>query len=195
MRKYLQRVSMFDGERSLPIEREVERLLKDDKPVVGVSYHPGKRKWRAYIYSGRKQIAHAWCDTKREAITARMNMVAAHGRPRVLVEGKDVPFRAFPRTVPAPKAFVLDDALYELWVSADRVSSVTVLCRDRGMSCRDYTRVSTSGRVSNRRALGIRIGRLITVVEQLAMAGEVKVEHMEEGMLMMAEELSGKKKD
>lgn len=195
MRKSLMRVSMFDGVRSLPIEQEVERLLADDKPVVGVSYHRGKRKWRAYIYSGRVQIDHEWCETKREAITARLQMVTIHGRPRVLVQGKDVPYRAFPRTVPAPKEFVLDDVLFKMHSAADNISMVLVMCQHCGMNSRDYKRIpvdSRLGNISNRRVLGQRIGMFITVVELLSMAGEVKVEHIEEGMRAMAEELGGR---
>jgi len=191
MRKYLQRVSMLDGYRKLPVEQEVERLIRDDNPVVGVSYHPGKRKWRAYIYSGGKQIAHAWCSSKREAITARLNMEREHGKPRPPKPGTT--FREFPRHVPAPGRRY--DATLAIDLLGNRALWVERIVRDAEEGGMRKRVQHGDGKISMRREIGIRVGKMLTVIEQLSMAGELKPEHIEEGMIEMAEELSGKKMD
>jgi len=107
----------------------------------------------------------------------------------VLVQGKDVPYRAFPRTVPAPKGFVLEDVLI---VELRELSNLQSLCQvaiTQGMRFRrGYKR-------SVRERMGNAVGKVLTVIEMLSMSGEIKVEHIEAGMLMMAEELSGKNAD
>lgn len=184
MRK-LMRSSLLDWSSRLPVEQEVERMLKDNRPIVGVSYDRKRRKWRAYLYSGRTQVAHSRHNTKREAAMARLMMEAKFGRPTPLKPGTT--FRAFPRHVPAPKEqYALDDVLEDVAVCSNAVTTYAKQGQHIGMKNRRY------GGVTVRRHLGRRIGRLLTVIELLTMRGDVRVEHIEEGMIGMAEELSEK---
>jgi hypothetical protein len=66
MRKRLEVVSVLGlAMPPTPVIIDIEAILRDNKPFRGVSYHTGKRKWRAYLYRAGKQIAHAWCSSKR----------------------------------------------------------------------------------------------------------------------------------
>lgn len=173
----------------IPVVVDVEALLRDDKPFRGTSYSIAKRMWRAYLYSMGKQIAHCWCKTKREAILARLEMERVHGKPGAMKNRDGDLMRPFPRTVIAPKAFVLDDALRVQMRQLAEVQSLCQVAITQGMRFRrGYSR-------SVRERLGNAVGGLMTVVDLLGMMGEVKAEHVEEGMLRMAAELGQSKKE
>jgi len=145
----------------------VEIALTDERNVTGVSYSPAKRKWRAYLHKGKKQVWHEYFDEKSDAITARLAAEREYGHNGMAVQ---VGYPTFERKIKAPKYRDLSRTLEHLAANASAVLSI----KSRMIMSKD------SGAI--RQKLGREIGSMIAVVDLLVMAGDVDGGDIEEGM-------------
>ena len=145
----------------------VEIALTDERNVTGVSYSPAKRKWRAYLHKGKKQVWHEYFDEKADAITARLAAEREYGHNGMAVQ---VGYPTFERKIKAPKYRDLPRTLEHLSANASAVLSIKskmIMSKDSG---------------AIRQKLGRQIGSMIAVVDLLVMAGDVDGGDIEEGM-------------
>jgi len=164
----------------LSVSTEVEIDLMDKDPVVGVAFSPAKRKWRAYLHQGRKQVFHGYYDTKIEAISARNNAVkelATGGATKKV-------YQPFSRIVKAPRYRNMERNLVHLFEEASEVIHMTSKIIRFGLKDR-----KKGQELSNQQRMGREIGNLLTMVELLVMAGDVLPADIEEGMRQKVEKL------
>ena len=140
----------------------VEIDLSDKEPVTGVSYSPKRRKWRAYIHVGKRQVFHSYCETKSEAIEAHRMAMVAHHRTTSQTSG-GTPFE---RKIKAPGYRNLDRTLEYLALKAAKVMGMKSEVSLHGLKGK--------GDVSSQAHLGIEIGGLMAVVELLVLDGAVR---------------------
>ncbi|NMW18062.1 MAG: hypothetical protein HKK66_03350 [Chlorobiaceae bacterium] len=152
----------------------VEIELTDKQNVTGVSYSPKKRKWRAYLHIGKKQVYHQLFDEKADAITGRLAAEEKYIGDGGLRLGGYPPFE---RKIKPPKYRDLTRTLEHLAANASAVLSIKsrMVISDGGSK-----RTKESG--VNRKNLGHEIGRMIAVVDLLVMSGDVDGGDIEEGM-------------
>ena len=155
----------------------VEIDLSDKEPVVGVSYSPKRRKWRAYIHVGKRQVFHRYCETKSEAIEAHRKAMVVHQRLSVQTSGGP----RFERKIKAPGYRNLDRTLEHLALKAAKVLRMKSEVSLHGLKGK--------GDVSSQAQFGIEIGGLMAVVELLVLDGAVRIADVECGMKMMVADL------
>lgn len=162
----------------LSVAAGVEIDLADTDNVVGVSYSPKKRKWRAYLHIGRKQVFHQWCDTKSEAIAA--HNLAVHRFDRLNAQTGGGP--PFDRKIKAPGYRNLDRTLEHLAEEAAEVIHI------KSKIIRFGLKDKFEGKTGQRR-LGCEIGNFLAMVELLVLDGAVLAQDIEDGMVKKTESL------
>lgn len=168
---------------SISKAKEIEIALSDKRPAVpGVAWSPKYRKYRAYHHQGKKQVFHKLCETFGEACQAKADAVKRFGPALPNVA-------PFSRELHAPARFRLENALRKLEMQAALVRSVTNFAASKGLKHHGFREKSNRKELSMRRELGHRVGGLITIADQLLMAGELKIADIEEGMTSMAQKL------
>jgi hypothetical protein len=151
----------------------VEIDLADTKYVVGVSYSPKRRMWRAYLHVGKKQVFHLWCDSKGEAVRARSRAAEQYA----LSVSKQANGTPFERSVKPPKYRDLDKILATTEKAALAV-------------CSSARRIMNYGLVEKRRRtqvlngvnLAVSFGAVIALAELLVLDGAVRAVDIEVGM-------------
>jgi len=155
----------------------VEIDLSDKEPVVGVSYSPKRRKWRAYLHIGKKQVFHQYCETKSEAVAAHQWAMVRFSRETAQTSGGP----PFERKIKAPGYRNLDRTLEHLALKAAKVLKMKSEVSLHGLKGK--------GDVSCQAHLGMEIGGLMAVVELLVLDGAVRIADVECGMKMMVADL------
>lgn len=162
------------------LSTDVEIDLMDKENVVGVSFCPKKRKWRAYLHQGQKQVFHGYYDTKSEAIAARAQAVIKLER----VGSTRKVFPAFERTIKPPKYREMERTLEHLAEEAAEVIHVKSKIVRFGLKDRMKGQEFT-----NQERIGREIGNMLAIVELLIMSGDVRPADIEEGMKKKVESL------
>ncbi len=166
---------------SLPVSTEVVRELMDKEDVAGVSFSPAKRKWRAYLHQGKKQVFHGYYDTKMEAVSARVQAVKRLSEPGSM---QDRGYPAFKRTIKPPKYRNMERNLVHLFEEASEVIHVTSKIIRFGIKDR-----MKGQELTNQERLGREVGNMLAMVELLVMAGDVRPVDIEGGMKAKVESL------
>lgn len=158
----------------------VECKLVDSDDVEGVSYSPKRRKWRAYVHIGKRQVFHKWCDGKLEAIEERRKAMVTYQQSTAKTSGGP----PFPRKIRAPRYRNLDRTLQLL--DNAMIGMRTYKCRIQafGLKKNDAATEYTNGEM-----LGLKIGEVIALVDLLVLDGAVKAEDIDTGMAEMVEQL------
>ena len=162
------------------LSTDVEIELMDKENVVGVSFSPEKRKWRAYLHQGKKQVFHGYYDTKSEAIAARV--IAVTELVRIGSTRKVYP--AFERTIKPPKYRDLARSLEHLSEEAAEVIHVKSKIIRFGLKDR-----MKGQELTNQKRLGREVGNMLAMVELLIMSGDVRPADIEDGMKAKVENL------
>jgi NTP pyrophosphatase (non-canonical NTP hydrolase) len=165
---------------SLPVSTEMVIELMDKENVAGVSFSPAKRKWRAYLHQGKKQVFHGYYDTKSEAIAARV--IAVTELERIGSTRKVYP--AFERTIKPPKYRDLARSLEHLSEEAAEVIHVKSKIIRFGLKDR-----MKGQDLTNQERLGREVGNMLAMVELLIMSGDVRPADIEDGMKLKVENL------
>lgn len=157
----------------------VEIDLSDKEPVVGVSYSPKRRKWRAYIHVGKHQVFHRYCETKSEAIEAHRKAMVVHQRLSVQTSGGP----RFERKIKAPGYRNLDRTLEHLAEEAAEVIHMKSKVIRFGLQ-------GKHNGLTGQRRLGCEIGNMLAMVELLVLDGAVLAKDIEDGMQEKVEKLT-----
>ena len=164
----------------LAVAAEVEIDLSDKDPVVGVAYSPKRRLWRAYLHRGKKQVFHAWRETKSEAVAARLGAELRFAQQGgATASGSGV---VFERKIRAPGYRNFDRTLKHLALS------LSVVYRAQSTVSLFGLKEVLDGEVAQRR-LGCGVGELLAVVELLVLDGAVIAQDVEDGMALKTESL------
>ena len=158
----------------------VEIDLADTDYVVGVSYSAKKRMWRAYLHIGKRQVFHAWRETKSEAIQARQDAVVRFGRSTSQTSGGP----PFVRSVKPPRYRDIDKTLHRLDSACRSVSAAKRRIIHFGLAER-----VRKDEVSNGGNLGFSIGAVIAISELLVLDGAVSAVDIEAGMRMQVDDM------
>ena len=161
------------------VAARVEIDLSDKDPVVGVSYSPKKRKWRAYLHIGKKQVFHKWCETKSEAVAAHQRAMVRFSRLTAQTSGGP----PFERQIKAPQYRDFDRTLKHFALS------LAVVYRAQGTVSLFGLQEVIDGETAQRR-LGCEIGSLLAMVELLVLDGAVLSKDIEDGMAEKTEKLT-----
>ena len=159
----------------------VEIDLSDKEPVAGVSYSPSRRLWRAYLHRGKKQVFHAWRETKSEAVAARLGAELRFAQAGgATASGSGV---VFERKIKAPGYRDFDRTLKHFALS------LAVVYRAQSTVSLFGLKEVLDGETAQRR-LGCEIGSLLAMVELLVLDGAVLSKDIEDGMAEKTEKLT-----
>jgi hypothetical protein len=153
----------------------VEIDLTDKENITGVSYSPKKRKWRAYLHQGKKQVYHELFDEKSDAIAGRLAAEIRFVNPAGLKLGAYPPFK---RKIKPPMYRDFHRTLEHLASNAAAVLSI----KSKMVMTKETPGRQQKETIANRHRLGREIGSMIAVVDLLVMAGDIDGGDIEEGM-------------